>query len=318
MREAWVRIKQLKYWSDCMKAYKYLLKLKSDNNRAIFVTSYAIGDLVYAMSYIKAWKDQNPEYQVVVIADPKKKDIVESYTGYDEVVYMDRKSIEGYRVLVRLNGSRYYSFKGREENIFNLIPIQVYGYKTGKDCLTLLRNYLRLKDDSDIYYPKPNMDFKIKAIEHFESIKDRVVIVNPYSSGKLNSDCKEVLERLVQKLQSKNYIVYTNVIGRQQPLANTKPLNCSLLELYKISNEIPMVVSERSGIMDWIISSKSKKVVLYPDMGNNLLDNKSFKDMFCMLKWKTGNCREFFLYERDAESICKEVIEYLEEKENEC
>ena len=70
--------------------------------------------------------------------------------------------------------------------------------------------------------------------------------------------------------------------------------------------------------MDWIISSKSKKVVLYPDMGNNLLDNKSFKDMFCMLKWKTGNCREFFLYERDAESICKEVIEYLEEKENEC
>lgn len=75
----------------------------------LFITSYALGDLVYAMAYLKIWRAQNPGKTVVLIANPKKGDVVESYSDYDKMIYYERSTPMGKDVLVHLNGPRFYS-----------------------------------------------------------------------------------------------------------------------------------------------------------------------------------------------------------------
>lgn len=306
-----VRLKKIKSFYPCLRGYRVLEKLQSDGKTAVFITSYAVGDLVYGMSIISSWKVAHPDYKVIIITDPKKKEIIESFTGYDEVIYWGQDTRNGYDTLVMLNGSRYFSEKGRKDFIFNTIPIQIYGYKTGKGCLALLKEYLGLPKTVIPQFPKPTEYCDVKSISDFENNKEKIIVINPYSNYRTFSDTGKQLQSIAIKLKERGYLVYSNVVGNQKPLPGTEALYCSLMEFFYIANNIPMVVAERSGIVDWIISTKSKKVVLYPIRGDQGLNDEFIKEMFSLYEWGITNCKEIYLNETTESNIYDAVLTFL-------
>ena len=303
------KAKKVIFFIPSSEAYYFLTKFQNEySDFAIFITSYALGDLVYAMAYLKAWHEQNQQKKIMLIADPNKKEVIESYTDFYEAIYYERSTKMGKNVLVHLNGSRFYSFIGRKRGIYNTIPDQIYGHRSGRDNLDLMREYLGLPNESEIVYPRPRK-VPITSIPDFEKSKNRIVIINPYSSGETICRCAELFNKIVVMLKNKDFIVYSNIVGEQKPLKETCPLMCGLLEIYSIAEEIPLIVSVRSGIMDWIVSTNSKKLVVY----NADIDD-GFSKMFDLSAWKTGNCKEIHM----ANTTDAEALNILEEYISRC
>ncbi len=306
LRYCWNKLKDAYYFIPSIKGYKHLKHIQDERpNSAIFITSYALGDLVYALACIEVWHKMNPEKKIVLIADPNKKEIIESYSSFDEVLYYGRNTKLGKQILVHLNGSWFYSFVGRNRGIYNTIPEQIYGRKLGRNNLDLLKDYLQLPNNSEIVYPKPQK-VEITSIPNFGKSKDKIVVINPYSSGNTICRCTELLNKIVDVLKDKGFIVYSNIVGEQEPLNGTDPLRCDLLEMYSIADEIPLVVSVRSGIVDWIVSTNSKKFVIY--RGNS---SDGFSKMFNLKAWGIENCKEVYmenLSNQDALDILEKYI----------
>lgn len=297
----------------CFIAYREMRKLQRENpNTAIFLTSYAMGDVVYGLSYLRAWKARHPGTRITLIAGPKLKDVIESYSGYDDVVYYDMSEKKGFRTLVLLNRSKYYSFKGQREQIFNTVPPRVYGDKTGNNCLTLLKKYLDLAQDTPIEYPQPRAA-EVTAIPDFARVRDRVAVVNAYSSSSEVCSCGlEIMNGVVETLRNRGYIVYSNVIGNQKPLDGTLPLRCGIGELYWIADGIPIFVTVRSGVVDWLASTKSKKFILYGPK-----TTEGFARMYEMAAWQTKGYREAFMARMSSQEILCQLGAWAEEKSDE-
>ncbi len=305
LRFFWRRAKKVVYFLPSSWAYHKLKKIQEEvENSALFITSYALGDVIYAMAYLKIWRAQNSGKTVVLIADPKKREVIESYSDYDKVIYYERSTSMGKGVLVHLNGSRFYSFLGRKRGIYNTIPQQIYGGRTGRDNLDLMKEYFQIPINSEVTYPHPQK-VQIKSISDFESNKDRIVIINPYSGGRTICECVDLLNRIADVLKRRGYIVFSNIVGDQEPLEGTYPLRCGLLELYSIVDMIPMMVSVRSGIMDWLISTRAKKFVVY-----NAKIKKGF-ELFALSAWGECNCKEVHMAQMNDEEIMGAFEEYL-------
>lgn len=307
------RIKIILEFPDCISAWLYLKKTQG-HNEAIFVTSCAIGDIVYGMSYIDTWCKNHEELTPVIIADSTKKEIYDSYDIAGRIVYLDKTSRIGRRILIKYNGSRLFSFVGRGKYIYNTIPIQIYGTKEHKTCLSLLQDYLQVQGE-DIAFPKVyernhNYQFDNEIIKQ----SSKVIIINPYSSGREFCPCLDLFEVIVNRLNEMGFYVYSNIIGEQKPLKNTKPLRCGIIDFYLIADKVRAVISERSGIVDWIINTSSKKIVFYPDRKNAFITNTDYKEMFTLEQWQKDNVKEFFLWETsEQKSISNAVIEYISE-----
>ena len=68
-------------------------------------------------------------------------------------------------------------------------------------------------------------------------------------------------------LKSKGLTVYCNVCGNQKIIKGTLPLSCSVQQLYAIVSRADIVISIRSGILDYIVSQCKKIIAIYEDEG---------------------------------------------------
>lgn len=92
-------------------------------------------------------------------------------------------------------------------------------------------------------------------------------------------------------LRKKGYDVYTNVVGDQQSVEGTRPLDCPIFELYNICNEIPLFISIRSGIIDFCVSAKCKLFII--SFGLRKFMTNDFYYTNELKYWQTGNVTEF-------------------------
>ena len=119
---------------------------------------------------------------------------------------------------------------------------------------------------------------------------------------------KELWEMIADNLFLRGYIVYTNVMKHQKEVKDTKRLECSIIELYNICNEIPLFVSVRSGIIDFTISSRCDKVVIwYMDSSISL---KSLKNICNLDAWGITNV--YSIYHINKQDTIYGFNKYLE------
>ena len=71
-------------------------------------------------------------------------------------------------------------------------------------------------------------------------------------------------ENLARKLSERGFIVYTNVGGKEKPVAGTQPLAVSFEELFYLAGEINCVISHRSGLLDYLVFSKARILAISP------------------------------------------------------
>ena len=113
-----------------------------------------------------------------------------------------------------------------------------------------------------------------------------MAILNPFSNS-MEIDNELYWEEIAFYLLDKGFAVYTNVLKNQTPIKNTKPLDCNIFDLYNIVNQNKsLFISVRSGIVDFLIGSEAKFLVIYYLDENLIL--KSLRNFCNLTMWEQG------------------------------
>lgn len=288
----------------------HTIKRKMDDNDFIIILSDLIGDIVYGLSYLTAIHNTYPDEKVIIIGNKKQKKLVESYRGIDKLILL-----EPGKWLNRKNAfmhSSIVSEKGLKNKIYNSNPFFIRKcYKANQsDTLYQLKKHVyKIPLDSIIDYHNMIDSNKVTAIKNFEKIKNKVIVINPYSNS-LSKVSMSLYENLCNCLLEKGYIVYTNVVGEQKPIKGSKELRCSIDELYTIVSKIPVIISVRSGILDFLAPSQANMFVLYENCGERL------KKMYHLSSWNcNGRIKEiYFDSEKEIVKITNQLKLFLKIK----
>lgn len=233
-------------------------KLKRDDEVVVCLLP-TFGDTVYAMLFLEQFKKENNK-KICVYCAAESKFFVEKYTFIDRIVTYKRNSLEDVRVRIFPFMRFMKKDKRNKDGVYPIAPSSLE-FK-GLSALEAYRDEIfRVKKDVRNYYP--SVEAEIKSIPNFEEIKDKIVVINPYSSTHRNK--MKVYERIAKELKEDGYIVYSNVVTRlnQKPIPNTLPLDVGIFELRSIVNEIPLFISTRSGIMDFLVSGTGNLFAIY-------------------------------------------------------
>ena len=177
----------------------------------------------------------------------------------------------------------------------------------------LLRKYLfSLPEDSQISYHKTKR-VPVTAIKNFESIKHKIAIAD---NGCYKLTETEETDRLVYipicaELQARGFEVYMNVPEEKYALKGTHALSCSIEELYSIACEIPLIVSRRSGILDYLAPSGINICAIYT--------SKTWHNYFPLTEWQCeGRVKEIMINsEAASDSLMEEFRSFLDELKSE-
>lgn len=273
-----------------------IAKRKRDDEIVVLMTP-GIGDDVYGLAFLKCLKQWKSK-RIVVYALESKKQLFDYYSNViDKIVYFTKADPEWKRCqdLSQVGILRRIS---RKKDIYTILIYPYYHnprYDDGRSWLRILKEdvfQFPLDVSAEIQYPNFS-DIVIHTIPDFEMYKSRIVVLNPYSVSMDNS-MMSLYEKIASFLLDKGYIVYTNVVGDQQAVVGSLPLNVSIFEFYAICNQIPMIISTRSGIIDLVISAKSNFLIYYFPFVNNdwQFDIKTFLHRYTLTAWNTGNVEE--------------------------
>ena len=292
--------------------YLYRLYKNRGKNEIYILTNPPIGDTVYCLAYLDAFKRNNPDKTVVLIGYKNRTAIYNLYeSSFDRIEYVDSDSNRVGSILRRKGLIKFI----KRFNIYTTYP---YFYKkvpfnSGETTLDVIKNeLLSLPDNAQITFPTVPQQ-SVTSIENFNEIKDRVVVINPYSVTVRGMDLT-IFNNITEFLTAQGYIVYTNALDNQEIIPNTRRLNCSIYEFYEMCNSIPLVISTRSGIIDFLISSSSKFYVIYFNVetgGTRWLANpiNHFYNYFRLEAWGTNNVVEH-IHRNNNESL-NHFIEYF-------
>lgn len=280
-----------------------MLRRKSEDWLVIF-SSELIGDTLYAMSCLEALRMKYPDKKVCVVEITGRSELLKSYGALiDRLILVNdpkcslqvrafmNSNIMSEKALAHgiYNASPFvYSACARAENADNIFFLQTHIYSVG--------------ENAPITYHGLRSEIDISSVDNFQDIKDRTVILNPYSISTGDAD-KALFEVICAYLTAQGFVVYTNVVGTQQAIYGSKELRCPLSELYAIAKEIPMIVSIRSGILDFLAPSDTDMFVIYENC------SPKWERMYHLHSWKcTGRIKEISAGDAaDAALILREL-----------
>lgn len=244
------------------------------------IICYPLGDTCYGLAFSR-YLESKGKCKYVVCKNQKQL-IVDCYPciSTDDVYYYARKGF--WNDVITYISFHYYvnRFYGK----FNIIATIPYAYYRETDYIQeSYLNYLRkmFKLNSEIPSMRPLVPFcecPIKA--------DKMAILNPFSNS-MEIDNELYWEEIAFYLLDKGFAVYTNVLKNQTPIKNTKPLDCNIFDLYNIVNQNKsLFISVRSGIVDFLIGSEAKFLVIYYLDENLIL--KSLRNFCNLTMWEQG------------------------------
>lgn len=297
-------LKPLYYYPIVVWGIKRLAKQYSENH-ILLIAPVAIGDFCYGLAYLNEFsKKKEKEGNIIsIIAYEKRKSMLDCYGLDYDIIYIQENTFLSLVVDWTLY-HRFLMHYARKYNIYSTIAYyEVPESGVVRSCLDITRNDIFCLDDTaKIIFPTvPSI--KVTSIDDFDKCFNRVIILNPYSNS-LELEDKTVFERIALMLSGDGYILYTNVIPGQTIVKGTKPLDCSIFELYNICLHIPLVVSIRSGIIDFLISTPTNFFIIYD---KDVSDK--YKNIYNLSAWGTNNVKEIIF--RNRKDTISQLIEYM-------
>ena len=240
---------------------------------------YPLGDTCYGLAFSDSLQSK---YKCkYVICNNHKELVINCYPRINikDVFFYEKKSILNDLVLY----CNFHSYINRIYGKYNILATTPYAYYKSTDYITeSYLNYLRgvFNLDKNALPTRPYHKYKESMI------KGKIAILNPYSNS-MEVDNIEYWQTLVNYLNLNGYTVYTNVINKQRVIEGSLPLNCSIFDLYSIVNENnALVVSIRSGIIDFLIDSNAFFLIIY--YSDERIPSRSLKNFCNLTKWEHG------------------------------
>lgn len=276
-----------------------VILLKKKKKDHVFLINMALGDSLYSLSFIQNIINSYGAENVVIVTSNRYKPVVQSFKFGIRQVFLSHMGVRHFFVqcLCFPPEKSRISFFAYKMKIYPALTYPCRWLKTGeKGNRKLLSKLYGVSVMPIIYHQIPEQT--ITSIKNFDQEYKKICIINPYSNSMNNSVC--VYEMIADVLRKKGYVVYTNVVGNQKPVKGTLPLFCSVYELYSIASKIPLIVSVRSGILDFLIPSKINMFVVY-----ELRDWEDFwiHDHFSLSEWHPEGTIEETVLKNDGDEI---------------
>ena len=294
----WYTLRPVKH---CFFGCYQILKIKNiQKEREITVVlANCIGDNVYGLAFLRCIK-KTTGFIVTLYAPDNMKKLVDYYADdYDHVIFVERRSFEWSR-LMSISQLKWLTKVAVKNRIYPVLlhPSHFNSRVDKRDCLSILRqdvfsNLLSSRgEDVELVYPN-FADEEIKSICNFEKVKGKVAILNPYSAS-MDNEMMSLYEKITDFLLDRGFSIYTNVIADQKEIKGSLPLRCSIYEFYAICDNVPLVVSVRSGIIDLCISAKTNFLIFYLPFKKYSwrYNHRTFYNLYTLKAWKTGNVTE--------------------------
>lgn len=246
----------------------FLLAYKKKNQKVILLGS-AIGDVLYSLSFLETLITEHTKkgIDLIFISSERYRDTLSTYKVQpSKVIFLPHCGILHLFVVAlaciptHFQKSWVVEF-AYKHGICPGIPGACPWYANSSIVGTrnLLSNLYGVPTTPISYHGVKKTE--VTAIPDFYSKKDKICVVNPYS---FSMNCPiDKFEGVCELLKREGYIVYTNVVGSQQAIKGTLLLNCGMDELFSIACDIPLFVSIRSGILDFLIPSQVNMFVVY-------------------------------------------------------
>lgn len=298
-------IKRVIYFSrdsiDGISGLRFLRKNKGKDEKLLVLTDL-IGDSVYGLSYVEEIKKKYSDKRIVVIGNEKYSKLIRSYNGIDRFVLLPGRQGRYLKIGAFLRCT-WLSYIALKEDIINTDP---YLYKdlrkkTNNDAFYLLKTQIfHIPEDSKISYHGIGSNTA-------QTVHDKkVAVINPYSISVKIIDFA-IFELIAKVLRENNYKVYTNVVGNQEVIAGTEKLECDIYKLFDIASNSSLIVSARSGILDFLAPSGINMFIIYANT------TREFYEMYHIDKWRCGGkYKEYFVENKiDKDDIMSEFIKFM-------
>ena len=292
-----------------VRAFKSYRKIKRISAKypdyIIFVAVQGIGDICYHFAYLRELKHRFNK-KILVVSSSYSKELVSFYPEIDKLIYLSPKQSLYCKLLSYPHfACRLFNNGNTRNSIYTCNHWLFYSYRimnipnvTYLDVLRVV-NYELGYDKFELTFPKvPDCDISHLGINDFE----KTIILNPYSNSMILEE--EIFTNICLILQKKGYKVFTNVTPRfNKAIEGSKPILCSLNEFYTIVKKVKLVISIRSGLLDFAISAGGRMLVIY-----NVENSEQFRKAYCLNDWNTDS---------DIKEICNDQTELLYDFVNE-
>lgn len=299
----------LKIHCQAQRFYRYLLSIKKDDEIFLCVSTY-IGDCIFSLSYMNAVHAKWPNKKIVVYVNGKQP-IIKSYPYIDEVrPILSGEKQQEFNAFIQ---SSLVSEKGFKSDVYSVNPFFLHYSKHAKNktALYVIKNHIFQLPKSAVFQYHSFVENNVSSpIPDFDKKKNRIAVLNPYSNS-LNRFTASYYEKIAEILKQQGYLVYTNTIKDQTPIKGTEKLNCSLPELYFICTKIPLIVSIRSGVLDYLAPTNINMFVLYELNGFNF-----FYKCNDLNQWKTRGKIEQIVFRNNYLFSLDKRLDFLSEKLN--
>ncbi len=315
----WMKLKRKKFmlpivilwdYRNYVRARSALKKLIADKNddEIYLVLSNGFGDPLYGLSLLDALIDKYPDKKFIIICNSAKEKIFRTFCRDNKVILRLTSPNDETRKRL-IHQTKYWNAakEALSHGIFimhlNLAWLSIINSNTS--LMSKFREVLDIPEEAPIKYH----DLKkvvITSIPDFEKNKQKIVILNPYSSTMYTR--MPLYEALCDELLRRGYLVYTNVIEDQEVIRGSQPLKCDFCEFYSIVSEISLVVSIRSGILDLAVPSGVNMFVVYEYLSG-------FHNLYELGAWKcTGKIKSVVVREdNDIQGILDKFSRFLDE-----
>ena len=316
------------------KVENFLRIISKDRDRLYFIcTKKAIGDYLMAGGFSEAVQKRKNKKSTVLVINHTRRCEGLFFPNISETIGCDADIMGGLE-------DYFQDTKNYEGDNY----IYANFHKTDEDKpiwdrnLSILerfkKNALNLPMDTPFNYPIVDeiSDENIAAL-HKKYIldKNRTIILVPHANTFRNTLGKDFWVNMAKRLKEKNYIVYSNVAGDEEPVEGIEPFNANFPELYYITDKVKYFIGLRSGIFDFLAMTVAKMItvnifpnwfmdisVIFPECDNQTFyttnsDFREFKknlgkyDISAEIKYSISNLNIFYSDDDLLEKILCEV-----------
>ncbi len=234
-----------------------------------------IGDIVFTLGYIGAFKEKNKVSKVTILSTEKWRDLCLLFpNSYDEYKSLKKWELKLFLIIFRFSLGQAVFNKIGGTIVINPGDNYNQGYEYAKRFPganlkdTIKYGILKLSEDDIYQAPTAGLRIgKVEVFKHKYQFKERkCILLCPYATVTVTAGTRnEIFKRLAKALLKKGYRVFTNAVDEQSVIEGTEGISCSLNELFEIGRYFEGVIGIRSGVMDLLAFEDVRMVALFPE-----------------------------------------------------
>lgn len=261
----------------------------------------SIGDVYLMNYYISDYKNRDDAlfvfgtrtlYRLALFSNIKNSVYITINNLCDLLVFSEVAGFDNTKVFMLHTGFVHYRIWSRMLTLKKITWMEHYrelfGLENYYPDITMPIEYAR---DVSLFFDRNSL------------VPGKTVILSPYANTIRQMSLFE-WDKLVEKLKDNGWVVCTNIGSSSEiPIHNTIPLHIDIEDFPAVVEKAGCFIGTRSGLCDFLVGNKAKKVVFFT---KEIFDLIKVKDFYSLIKVGDPNTLEI-----ECDCISEDIIENI-------